>query len=159
MHATLRLRKAIWHQQARVNVVNTALNEAAQELEDRLKSNIDQSQPSGRTYRLETLTGRFSARGIGNRRRGTTTRAVIGATFYRASAPGQPPAIRTGRLYRGITVRRNDASSIRANVNQKYGTILDDPNRLNRPFFKVIARAYFRNEFTRKIKSRIRELL
>lgn len=157
--ATLTLRKAIWNQQAQLSKINQALNEAADELEKEIKAYIDLSDPAGRVYRLSTITGRYSARGVGNRRRGTATRAVIGAEFYRASAPGQPPAKRTGALYRAIKVRRVGNLSIRAICDKRYAKILDDPNRLNRPFFDVVVRRFFRNRFRQLVRARLQELL
>lgn len=157
--ATLTLRRAIWHEGASKRMVEECLNEGAVELENRIKAVIDTSVPQGRIRRLSTVTSRFSARGVGNKKRGTSTRMVTGANFYQASAPGQPPAKRTGALYRDIKVRRVGHRSIRASVNKKYARILDDPNRLNRPFFKGTCRDYFRNEFRPKVKERLQQLI
>ena len=157
--ATLTLRKRIWNQQAQLSNLNLAVDESAVELEEDLKSYIDTSDPQGKIYRLRTITSRRSARNIGNRRRGTSTRIVVGAEFYRASAPGQPPAKRTGALYRGLRVRRIGSLSIRATSDARYSNILDEVDRLNRPFFKVRCRLFFRTRFRQNVRNRIRELL
>jgi len=158
VHATLTLRKAIWHEEAQLSKLNQALNEAAVILENEIKAYIDESDPAGHIYRLSTITGRFSARGVGNRRRGTKGRSVIGATFYRASAPGQPPAKRTGKLYSSIRVRRVGNTSIRAIVDVHYAKILDNINKLNRPFFKVVVNNFFKFRFRELVKNRLAEL-
>lgn len=159
MKVTLSLRRQIWNQEAPPSKINQALAESAVELDEDLHSYIDQSDPQGRIYRLRTLTSRRTAQNVGHRRRGTSSRVVVGAEFYRASAPGQPPAKRTGALYRGITVKRIGNTSIRASVDKKYAGILDDPNRLNRPFFRTRCQLFFRTRFRQNVKARLNELL
>src|SRR5215213_9112898 len=128
MKIGLTLRRQIWNQFARKRFINQSLNLAAIKLENKIKDNIDASIPTGRNYRLSTLTGRSSSTSVGNRRRGTSTRVVIGATFYRASASGQPPARRTGALYRRIRVIRQDDRSLKAVVGVPYAKYLDNPS-------------------------------
>lgn len=159
MRISLTLRRQIWNQFARKRFINESLDLAALKLENRIKGNIDASQPAGRVRRLSTLTGRRTASSVGNRRRGTSTRIVIGAEFYRTSAPGQPPAKRTGALYRKIRVTRVDDRSLKAVVGVSYAKYLDDPSILNRPFFRQIVREYFRTEFRNDVKTKLRELL
>jgi hypothetical protein len=159
MRATLTLRKAVWNQQAPINVLNEALDEAAVELESEFRKNIDESEATGRTYRLRTLTARRSTQNVGNRRRGTSTRVVIGAEFYRASSYGQPPAKRTGALYRALKVRRNGRMGIKASVNKLYARYLDSPRILNRPFFKSVATKYFKERFRPKVRAKIQSII
>jgi hypothetical protein len=155
MKSTLTLRRAIWNESARTSALNRGLDKAADKLDERLHSRIKISQAQGKVYRLGSLTARKSSRSIGNRRRGTSTRVVIGATFYRASAPGQPPAIRTGNLYRKLFVRRSGNFSIIARSDAFYSKFLDP----SRPFFREPVKEYFRNEFRQDIKNEILGLL
>jgi hypothetical protein len=69
-------------------------------------------------------------------------RLVVGSTFYRASAPGQPPAIRTGRLLNSIGSRRIGPTAARVSVSVEYALPLDDPDGLDRPFFMSQAEMY-----------------
>lgn len=155
MKSTLTLRRQIWNETARTSALNKALDNAAETLDGILHSRMDLSQPQGKIYRLESITDRKSARSIGNRRRGTSTRVVIGATFYRASAPGQPPAIRTGNLYRKLFVRRSGHFSIIAKSGASYSKFVDP----SRPFFREPIKEYFKNDFRQDVKREITGLL
>lgn len=159
MKTTLTLRKAIWVQSTRKSVLNKVLNEQAELLESEIKKTIDDSSPSGILRPLAPITARKSSANIGfARRRGTKTRVVTGRRFYRASAPGQPPAKRTGRLYRSINVKRINNVSIIARVDVPYAEYVDSPDVLNRPFFKSVATRFFKEHFRQNVRARIREL-
>lgn len=155
MKSTLTLRRQIWNETARTSALNKALDNTAEALEGILHSRIELSQPAGKNYRLDSITDRKSTRSIGNRRRGTSTRVVVGATFYRASAPGQPPAIRTGRLLRNLVVRRSGHFSIIARSNTSYSKYLDP----TRPFFKEPIKEYFRTDFRQDVRANLLALL
>jgi hypothetical protein len=92
--------------------------ELAYRIVDESRTLIDSSRPSGKLYRK----GRFRARqsrGLGFRARGPGTR------IHRASAPGQPPAEDTGKLYREITVRRLKSGSYRVRFGARYAGFLE----------------------------------
>lgn len=104
--------------------------ELAYRIVDEARTLIDSSVPAGRVYRR----GRFrrgQSRGLGGfRARGE------GRRFHRASAPGQPPAEDTGKLYREITVRRLKSGEYRVRFGARYAGYLEfGTNRIaKRPF-------------------------
>jgi len=95
--------------------------ELAYRIVDESRTLMDSSTPSGRIYRRGSFrrgqskglsTGRRRARGPGSR-------------FHRASAPGQPPAEDSGKLYREITVRRMRSGSYRVRFGANYAGFLE----------------------------------
>lgn len=80
--------------------------ELAYRIVDEARALMDESTPSGRLYRRGSFR-RGASRGLGARARG------VGSRIHRASAPGQPPAEDSGRLYRDITVRRMSKGNYR----------------------------------------------
>lgn len=81
--------------------------EIAYRIVDESRRLMDESTPSGRVYRRGSIKGRRTKQGVkAGLRRSGKTRMIVGSRFHRASAPGQPPAEDTGRLYRSINVRR-----------------------------------------------------
>jgi hypothetical protein len=102
----------------------------------------------GMTFRSTRATAGLKLRGRG--RRGL----IVGANFHRASAPGQPPAIRTGRLINSIRGRLVGLRSARVTVGVGYGLPLDDPEGLNRPFFHSRAILY-RPRFVENVRQAI----
>ena len=92
--------------------------ELAYRIVDEARTLIDSSTPAGRLYRRGRF-GRGASRGLGTRARGP------GRRFHRASAPGQPPAEDTGRLYREITVRRLRSGSYRVRFGTRYAGYLE----------------------------------
>jgi hypothetical protein len=114
-----------------------ALANSTAELEGRIKTNIQSSRPTGHIYRRTPLVRKGSRRNSGlklkpGNRAGTV---IVGYTFHRASSPGQPPAIDTGRLINSIRGMRISDFQHRINVGVEYGLPLDDPAGLDRPFF------------------------
>lgn len=114
-------------------------------VEGEAKRLIQQSVPSGRTYRrgeinkpasipLLRLGLRFSQRRSGQ--------VVAGFRFHRASAAGQPPATDTANLVNSIRARRTGKMSAEVAVNAGYAGFLEPPfegesgleGLLNRPF-------------------------
>lgn len=92
--------------------------ELAYRIVEESRALMDGSTPRGRLYRR----GRFRARqsrGLGGRARGPGTR------IHRASAPGQPPAEDTGKLYREITVRRLKSGHYRVRFGARYAGFLE----------------------------------
>lgn len=86
--------------------LETFVRDLTDAIPDAARQVIDESVPAGRVYRRGVITARRSA---ALTRLGFTpagrTRSVVGSRFHRASAPGQPPAKDSGRLYRGISAR------------------------------------------------------
>jgi hypothetical protein len=137
MRANLNLNDPRWKSASRRAAVQQALNQAATELSDDIKLFISSSRPAGRTYRVGAIKRKASRR---NNIAGLITRGnkrIVGATIRRASAPGQPPAIDTGRLINSIQSGRIGEFKYRVFSSVYYALILDSPNGLNRPFFRV----------------------
>jgi hypothetical protein len=123
--------------------LSSAVSVSAVELESNVKTNMQRSIPAGRTYRLGSIVRKSNRRNAvpGLVQRGSNV--VVGSKFYRASKRGQPPAIRTGRLFNSIGSRRTGPLSARVSVSVAYAMPLDDPEGLDRPFFQSQAVAYF----------------
>jgi hypothetical protein len=94
---------------------------------------IDESPPRGRLYRRGAITGRRTQAGLrmGLKPRGKT-RMITGTRIHRASAPGQPPAVDSGRLRREIKVRRSGRGKFQVIFAAPYAGIVE--YKLNRPF-------------------------
>jgi hypothetical protein len=93
--------------------------ELAYRIVDEARTLMDSSIPAGRLYRR----GGFR-RGMSRGLRGQRARGV-GTRIHRASAPGQPPAEDTGRLYREITVRRMSSGRYRVRFGASYAGFLE----------------------------------
>lgn len=136
--------------------VSVATGQAAAELEAAMKTNILRSKPAGRTYRTTAIVRKVGKRSIravpGLRTRAGGTKAVVGYNFHRASARGQAPAVRSGRLINSIRGRRVADFTARVGVSVAYAPRLDNPNGLDRPFFFSQARL-FRPRFLTLIKT------
>lgn len=158
---TLTLRSAIWNRGLRRSILNRCLTISANELEGKLKDNIDNSTPAGRLYKVGRVTARrSSANKYLPKARGTKTRVFVNAILHTASAIGQPPARLTSFLYKSIIVRKVASKfQILASANAPGASILDDPGKLSRPFFRTIIDAYRNNEFVDRVKQSISELL
>jgi hypothetical protein len=135
--------------------VSVQVGASAAELEGLMKQNIASSRPAGRTYSIGSILkragGKRSIRNVkGLRRRGD--KVVVGSRIHRASAKGQPPAILSGRLVNSIRGRRIGEFTARVGVGVSYAVPLDNPNRLDRPFFISQARNY-RPRFVARIRS------
>ncbi len=161
VQTTLTLRSAIWNREARRSILNKALTLSAEELEAKLKDNIDDSTPAGRLYQVGRVTQRrTSANNNLPAARGTSTRVFVSPVYHQASAPGQPPARHTSVLYNSLRARRVPSKfQILASVNAPGASILDDPDALSRPFFYTIIDAYRRFDFVDRIKQSVREML
>jgi hypothetical protein len=159
--SSLILRRAIWNADLRRSILNKSLADSARNLEANLKNNIDNSTPAGRYYSRGRVTAKRTAANSNLRRApGTKTRVIISSPVFRASAPGQPPARRFNVLYNSLKVRRVPGKlQILASVNAPGVEVLDDPKRLNRPFFKTVIVDYRRNEFVDNVKQGVRKLL
>lgn len=158
---TLKLRRAIWNKDLRKSVLNKALTHYAGFLEDKLVSNIDNSTPAGRVYRVGSLTERRTAKNKDLRRsKKFKTKVVTGGIFHTASAKGQPPAKLTSKLRNSIRVRRIVGElAVMASVNANGAAILDDPDKLDRPFFKETIRTSFKEDMAPQMRTFLRELL
>lgn len=123
----------------RGDAIAAALANSTAELEADIKTNIQRSRPTGRTYRRAPIVRKESRRNSGLRlrklRRPGGSVLIVGYTFHRASAPGQPPAINSSRLINSIRGLKIAKFRFRINVGVEYGLPLDDPAGLNRPFF------------------------
>ncbi len=106
-------------------------------IEGEAKRLIQQSIPTGRTYRRGAINKRATVSllqmglRLSKRRQG---QIVAGYRFHRASAPGQPPANDTSNLVNSMKARRTGEMSAEMAVNAGYAGVLEDPEGLNRPF-------------------------
>jgi hypothetical protein len=134
------LKKPIWNTPARRKILSEVVFESALSLEGDIKDVIASSRPAGRTYRLGAITSnRKSSQGLGlkSRNKNGKKQTIVGANFHRASAKGQPPAIRTGGLLNSIRTKKIAQLRAKVFVGKFYGGILDAKDGLDRPFFAV----------------------
>jgi len=158
MKARLKLTNPLWKTPERRRILDTAVQESAAELESEIKQRILNSTPRGRIYRRGAVTKAATKplRALGlHSVRGNQKRVVAGARFHRASAKGQPPAVDSGSLLSSIRARRgkSEMSAIVA-TGKNYAPILDNLNKLDRPFFKSVA-----EKFKPKFKANISETI
>lgn len=138
-------------------MLDKAVQAAGAELEAEIKETIIKSTPLGRTYRRAAITKRASKANLAiglKRSRKNSSRVVAGSEFHRASRRGQPPARDTGQLINSIRARRSGMMRTTVAAGVRYAEILDDPKRLDRPFFQVTAKA-----FVPKFKDKIRAII
>jgi HK97 gp10 family phage protein len=93
--------------------------ELAYRIVEESRALMDSSTPHGRLYRRGRFMARQSRGLSGSRARGP------GSRIHRASAPGQPPAEDTGKLYREITVRRLKSGHYRVRFGARYAGYLE----------------------------------
>ena len=106
-------------------------------IEAEAKRLIQQSSPSGRTYRRGAITRRGTAKliALGYRvSRSRPGKVIVGARFHRASAKGQPPANDTSNLVNSMKARRTGKASAELAINAGYAGRLEPPAPLGRPF-------------------------
>lgn len=87
--------------------------------EQKVKTLMSESPRGGRSYR------------VGKRRKGKGRGRI-----HKASAPGEPPAVRTGRLItsvRSAIQRKSDGIQGLIGTNVKYATFLEEGTRLMKP--------------------------
>lgn len=141
MKTSLKLKKPIWNTPVRRKRLSEVVFESALDLEGDIKDTISTSRPRGRTYATTAIvSSRKSSFGLGLKQRTATSgkkRNIIGFNFHRASAKGQPPAIKTGGLINSIRTKK--VAQLRARVfsGKNYGGVLDAKDGLDRPFFVV----------------------
>lgn len=104
------LNSFIWNANKRAIRYNRAARTGALLFERQVKLKIITSRPSGRLYR------RFGK-------------------IHIASAPGEPPAIDTGRLVNSLSLFKVNTGHFRVGTAVIYAARLDNPRKLNRPFF------------------------
>lgn len=83
-----------------------AIAGAALAVEKQMKVLVQKGPKSGRLYRRGSIkrAATKARRALGLRRvAGNPNRVIVGATFHRASAPGEAPASDTGRLVASLT--------------------------------------------------------
>jgi len=114
-------------------------------VEAEAKRLMQQSAPTGRTYRRSEINKPASIALLrmglqfSKRRQGAV---VAGYRFHRASAPGEPPSPDTTNLVNSIRAKRTGAMSAEVAVNAGYAGFLEPPfagetgveGLLNRPF-------------------------
>lgn len=145
-------------------ILSAVVRTAKLDLESDIKTNlqINAQKAAGKTYRRGRITKAASkiTKAINLRHFVTAKgneRAIIGYKFHRASAKGQSPATDTGGLIGSVAGRDLAELRARVSVGKKYGAILDDPTKLNRPFFKVRV-DLFRPNFKQRVLDALRSL-
>lgn len=133
--------KSIWNDAKRRAALSAVIFKVASEFERDVKTNIRESVPAGKTYRRGRITKAITRNTLNGLRTFATSagkkRAIVGYNFHRASAPGQPPAIDTGRLINSITVQKLSPLRYRIASSVRYAEPLDMGTRriAKRPFF------------------------
>ena len=120
---------------SQASAIAAVIRRAVPELEADIKTNIRDSRPAGRTYRRTAIVRKGNRNNSSLQLRERNGKKIVGFNFHRASAPGQPPAIDTGRLINSIRGQIVGQLHGRLTVGAAYGVVLDDPQGLNRPFF------------------------
>lgn len=139
-------------------ILSTVVRTSADLLEADIKLQLQQNalKVTGRVYRKNRIT-KASTKGtkaIGLRHFITPKgkeRAIVGYNFHRASRRGESPATDTGGLIGSVAAAPVSALRSRVSVGKVYGAILDDPKKLNRPFFKIRV-DLFKPIFMQKVK-------
>jgi HK97 gp10 family phage protein len=117
--------------------------ELAYRIVDEARTLMDSSTPGGRLYRK----GRFTRRNkVGGQRA-----SGAGMRIHRASAPGQPPAEDSGKLYRDIKVTRLKSGHYRVRFGASYAGYLEfgTRNMSARPFVLPSIQAAVEKTFNR----------
>jgi hypothetical protein len=157
MKVKLTLNNPLWNQPERRAILDQAVQASGTELETAIKQKILDSQPRGRTYRRSAITKAATkpllALGL-RRKKGNPDRVVAGSNYHRASAKGQPPAVDSGGLINSTRAKKTGEMRSTVSVGKKYGEVLDDPNKLDRPFFRSTVK-----EFAPKFKENIQKAI
>lgn len=158
MKTTLRLTNPLWSKTKRRTLLDKVVQESGVELEGEIKKKMlpptRKEQPAGRTYRKGPLTAPATQKNLppGLRTsKSNADRVITGSLFHRASKKGQAPAIDTGGLVNSIRARKTGELKSTVAAGKNYAKPLDDPNKLDRPFFQSTT-----EEFRPKFKENIR---
>lgn len=157
MKANLRLNNPMWQTPKRRAMLDKAVQRSGAELESEVKRTITESRPAGKTYRRGAITKKATKSNLtlGLRRsKKNKNRVIAGSNFHRASKRGQAPAVDTGGLLNSIRAKKTGELKSTVAVGKAYGEILDDPARLDRPFFRSTVK-----EYLPKFKENIREVI
>lgn len=133
----------------------------APKLEREIRLAQTKSTPRGRTYRIGKISraSKKNLEGIKVRSYKTKsgkTRYIVGSKFYRASAKGQPPAVRFGGLLNATKHQKINIFRWRVFNSKKYAGVLDSPLGLDRPFFASTV-AKFRPGYIKRLKAALRK--
>jgi hypothetical protein len=154
----LTLNNPMWNTPARRKILDKAVQESGAELEGEIKTTITDSVPAGRLYRkgsiTKTATKPLLALGL-RTRKGNAKRVIVGSRIHRASKKGQPPAVDTGGLINAIRASKTGEMKSTVTAGKAYAETLDDPKKLDRPFFKSTAEK-FRPKFKENIENAIK---
>jgi hypothetical protein len=157
MKAKLTLTNPLWKAASRRRVLDKAVQESGAELEAEIKRTILESKPAGRTYRRGPITRKATAKNLppGLRtQKGNSNNVIAGSNFHRASKKGQPPAVDTAGLINSIRAKKTGELKSTVATSKKYAEVLDDPKKLDRPFFKTTA-----EKFLPKFKENIKKAI
>lgn len=164
MKSKLSLNNPLWSSTERRQLLDKVVQQSAAELEAKIKQKLlnPEKPPAGKIYRR----GGIYKKGLIRDRKLNRTRFkrkffslydekfAVAYSFHRASRKGQPPATDTGALANSIRAKRSGEMHATVATSKNYGAILDDPNKLDRPFFRQTA-----EEFKAKFKQNIREAI
>lgn len=149
MKAKLTLNNPMWKAPQRRAMLDKAVQQSGAELETEIKQTMlpgtRKSPPAGKTYRRRAITKAATKRNLATglkRSRKNKNRVIAGSEFHKASKRGQAPAIDTGGLVNSIRAQKTGLMRSRVSVGKAYADELDDPNKLDRPFFRSTVRKY-----------------
>jgi hypothetical protein len=156
-----RLRSPIWNDPVRRAALSRVVAESVLELEADIKTvlNIGNQNARGKTVKRGRITAAVTklTKALGlptfTTKKGKE-RAITGYKFHRQSLQGDPPATDSGGLIGSIEGKPIAELKGRVSVGKKYGQYLDNPAKLNRPFFRTTV-----ERFKPKFKQKIREAL
>ena len=165
MKAKLTLNNRLWQTTERRAILDKAVQQSGAELESLIKQRILTGPKSGKTYRRGAIKKKVAKRDLvfyrSNRKvfKRTFTglyaeKTTVGYQFHRASKKGESPATDTGGLVSSIRSKRIAELKARISTSKKYAPILDNKEKLNRPFFSDTA-----ENFKEKFKENIRKII
>lgn len=160
MKAKLILNNPLWQTAQRRRILDRVVQQSAVELESEIKRKILTGTKSGRTYRRGAITKAASQKNIalGLRRvRGNSKQVFAGSKLHRASAPGESPANDSGGLANSLRSVSVKPLHSKVFTSKRYAETLDNPRKLNRPFFSQTAQK-FKKRFKEQIKNAIGEM-
>ena len=146
-------------------MLDKVVQKSAAELEAKIKEKVLKSVPAGKVYRRTAIKRRIAKRDLDFfrsnqrifRRQFTTLyneKTVVGYNFHRASRKGQPFANDTGETLNATRARKiGELKAVVAN-SKPHAEILDNPNKLNRPFFRSTA-----EEFKKQFRENLAEAI
>ncbi|HEX8248973.1 MAG TPA: hypothetical protein VF599_12420 [Pyrinomonadaceae bacterium] len=169
MKSNLILNSPLWKTPERRALLDKTVQQSALELESEIKQAILKGPKTGRTYRRGRILKKAAAKNRGFYRGEKTSsrfkrvfksltdeRFVVGFGFHRASKKGESPAPDTGALVNATRAQKTGEGRATVANGKGYGELLDNPEKLDRPFFKSTVEK-FKEKFKQNLSDTIKE--